>query len=106
MMGYLKHCILEMYNDHLKSDLSAIMTDENILANDFAVYQNPFGVVERAKAQCNTQLQRVWIKQEIENCGKLGAWKRRMTELLRNDSRSDLGPRARVCSPWTPKDGS
>ena len=94
VMGYLKYCILEMYNDYLKSDLSTIMTNENILANDFAVYQNPFGVVERAKAQCNTQLQRVWIKQEIENCGKLGAWKRRMTELLRNDSQSDLRPTA------------
>ena len=96
-MGYLKHCILEMYNDYLKSDLSTIMTNENILANDFAVYQNPFGVVERAKAQCNTQLQRVWIKQEIENCGKLGAWKRRMTELLRNDSPSDLRSSLGLC---------
>ena len=78
---------LGMYNDFLESGLSTVMSDENILANDFSVYQNPFGIIERAKIQCNTQLARLWIKQEIEHCGKLGAWKRRMTELLRNGLR-------------------
>ena len=81
-------CFLEMYSDYLKSGLSMVMSNENILANDFSVYQNAFGIIERAKLQCNTQLERLWIKQEIEDCGKLGAWKRRMSELLRNDLES------------------
>merc|ERR1712062_552074 len=37
--------------------------------------------VDKAKAQCETQLTRLWVKQEVEHCGKLGSWKRRINAL-------------------------
>ena len=71
-----------MYDEFLASDLSDILTGSEVdfLSNDFVT--EPFNSndgrggqnskVEKAKAQCETQLTRLWLKSEIEHCGKLG----------------------------------
>merc|ERR1711935_730598 len=83
--------IKQMYDEFLGSDLAEILTgsDVDFLSNDF-VNEQPFNnddgrglssKVDKAKAQCETQLQRLWLKTEIEHCGKLGSWKRRVNAL-------------------------
>ena len=79
----------EMYDEFLASDLSDVLTGSEVdfLSNDFV--NEPFNSndgrggqnskVEKAKAQCETQLTRLWLKSEIEHCGKLG--KNRCSEL-------------------------
>ena len=73
---------LGMYEE-FPSDLSDVLSGSNVdfLSQDFV--DGPFTQsdgrgygnntkVDRAKAQCETQLTRLWVKQEVEHCGKLG----------------------------------
>ena len=73
-----------MYEEFLASDLSDVLSGSNVdfLSQDFVDepftqsdgrgYGNSNTKVDKAKAQCETQLTRLWVKQEVEHCGKLG----------------------------------
>ena len=65
-----------MYEEFLASGLSDILigSDVDFLSNDFATFEDAEGrrssKTEKAKAQCETQLERLWVKPELEYCGK------------------------------------
>lgn len=81
--------IQEMYDEFLSSKLSEILynDDLDLLSNDMMM--TPFdendgrgtSKADKAKIQCDNQMNRLWLRNEIQFCGKLGAWKRRINSL-------------------------
>lgn len=63
-----------MYEEFLASGLSDILigSEVDFLSNDFATFEDTerSSKTEKAKAQCETQLDRLWVKPELEYCGK------------------------------------
>ena len=74
----------EMYEEFLDSKLSDMLIGETDFLSDFVTpdvemagpgEDRNYGTnqkAEKARAQCETQLTRLWIKPELEFCGKLG----------------------------------
>ena len=73
-----------MYEEFLESKLSDMLIGETDFLSDFVTPEvemdgpgedRNYGSnqkAEKARAQCETQLTRLWIKPELEFCGKLG----------------------------------
>ena len=76
----------EMYEEFLESKLSDMLIGESDFLSDFVTPEvemagpgedRNYGTnqkAEKARAQCETQLTRLWIKPELEFCGKLGSY--------------------------------
>ena len=75
-----------MYEEFLESKLSDMLIGESDFLSDFVTPEvemagpgedRNYGTnqkAEKARAQCETQLNRLWIKPELEFCGKLGSY--------------------------------
>ena len=85
-MEILRFYISEMYEEFLESKLSDMLIGESDFLSDFVTPEvemagpgedRNYGTnqkAEKARAQCETQLNRLWIKPELEFCGKLGSY--------------------------------